>query len=174
MQINAYTPYRLADVGTDENIYLSLTWPYDQKEPRIKLSFPGGPGYSEAEIWAMLGRNNLGAGMATNALERVIDEQMTSNLNVQVGQRTIDDPTTPQVESESTVGVGTYYREFFVQYQRGLSAQTSQEVSVEYRLGRRFLIRSQMIYNSRRKTTGNTKDAATDEYNVDFKYRFEF
>ncbi|HET6350232.1 MAG TPA: translocation/assembly module TamB domain-containing protein [Candidatus Krumholzibacteria bacterium] len=174
MTINAYTPYHDPQGGPDQNIYLSLTWPYDQKEPRIKLSYEGAPGYSDAEIWAMLGRNNLGAGVATNALERVIDSQMTSNINVQVGQRSIDDPATKgRVEQESVVGIGTYWRDIYLQYQRGLSSGSEQEVNVEYRLGRRLLLRSQLIYNSRRNS-GAVNGRSTDEYNVDLKYRFEY
>jgi len=175
MQINAYTPYHATDpndVGGD--IYLALTWPYDQKEPRIKLSYPSGPGYSEAELWSMLGRNNLGAGVATNALERVIDSQMSGGFDVQVGQRSITDPNNPnRAQQETTVGVGRYWQDFYLQYRRGLSVGSEQEVSVEYRLGRRFWIRSQMIYNSRRQS-GAINGQTTDEYNVDLKYRFEF
>jgi hypothetical protein len=64
MQINAYTPYVGSRdfTGPEQNIYLSLSWPYDQKEPRIKLTFEGAPGYSDAEIWALLAGNNIGAG----------------------------------------------------------------------------------------------------------------
>jgi hypothetical protein len=176
MQINAYTQYlgqnRDGSAGENQNIYLSLTWPYDQKEPRIKLSYEGAPGYSDAEIWAMLGRNSLGAGMATNALQRVIDSQMTGGVDVQVGQRVID-PSKSQ-EKETTVGVQKYlWEDIYLGYKRGLSSQSEQEVNVEYRLGRRFLIRSQMIYNSKRQS-GAAKGKTTDEYNVDLKYRFEF
>jgi autotransporter translocation and assembly factor TamB len=181
MQINAFTPYLGSASGPvpassaddTENIYLSLSWPYDEKEPRINLSYAGAQGYSDAEVWAMLGRNNLGAGVATNALQRVIDSQMTGGgVDVQVGQRLVD-PNSKTGETETTVGLQKYlWSDIYLRYQRGLSAQSEQEVSVEYRLGRRFLIRSQMIQNSRRRTT--TRDQYTDEYNLDFKYRFEF
>jgi len=40
-------------------------------------------------------------------------------------------------------------------------------------LGKRFRIRSQLIYNSRRQT-GAQAQKGTDEYNLDLKYRFEF
>jgi hypothetical protein len=175
MQINAYTPWlgsttRDTTPG-DENIYLALTWPYDEKEPRIKLSYEGAPGYSDAAIWAMLGRNSR-TGIATNALQRVIDSQMTGGVDVQVGQRVID-PTT-STATETTVGLQKYvWEDIYLRYQRGLSASSEQEVNVEYRLGRRFLIRSQLIYNSRRNA-GTQAERSTDEYNVDLKYRFEF
>ncbi|HEX6790926.1 MAG TPA: translocation/assembly module TamB domain-containing protein, partial [Candidatus Krumholzibacteria bacterium] len=137
MQINAYTPF-LGDVNnpsgapsssSDDNIYLALSWPYDQKEPRIKLSYEGAPGYSDAEIWNMLGRNTIGAGVATNALQRVIDSQMTGGVDVQVGQRRIDPKKS---ETETTVGLQKYlWQDIYLRYQRGFSTQSEQEVSVE-------------------------------------------
>ena len=178
MVINAYTPYKDAsasDISSDQNIYLSLTWPYDQKEPRIRLNYAGAPGYSEADVWTMLGRNNLGAGVATNALERVIDQQMAGGgFDVQVGQRAVTtDPSRGKTQQETVVGVGKYWQDIYFNYRRGLSTEGEQEVNVEYRLGRRFLLRSQLIYNSRRNSPLNSS-AASDEYNVDLKYRFEF
>jgi autotransporter translocation and assembly factor TamB len=178
MVINAFTPYKDAsasDISSDQNIYLSLTWPYDQKEPRIRLNYAGAPGYSEADVWAMLGRNNLGAGVATNALERVIDQQMAGGgFDVQVGQRSVTDPNNSnKTQQETVVGVGKYWQDIYFNYRRGLSTEGEQEVNMEYRLGRRFLLRSQMIYNSRRQSGANA-NRTTDEYNVDLKYRFEF
>jgi hypothetical protein len=72
MQISAYTPHN--DPRTDEpsNINLALSWPYDQKEPRIRLSYDQ-PGYSEADLWRMLGAGSVGTGVATNTLERAIN-----------------------------------------------------------------------------------------------------
>ena len=184
MQINAYTPH-YSQSGESGNIYLALSWPYDQKEPRIKLSYDV-PGYTEAEIWALLGGygdtqsvsagvTNVGTGVATNALERVINAQMTGGVNVNVGQRTIDynDPTVKN-KKVTTVGVSKYlWEDIFLEYQRDLGTASQQEVNVEYRLGRRFQLRSQLIYNSR-KQSGATVGKSTDEYNVDLKYRFEF
>lgn len=180
MQIDAYTPHHDPN-GESGNIYLALSWPYDQKEPRIRLSYDQ-PGYSEPEIWAMLGGLNnpgsVGTGVATNALERVINAQMSGGFNVNVGQRSynVDNPANgkPSSAQVTTLGVSKYlWEDIYLEYQRDLSTSSQQEVNVEYRLGRRFLIRSQMIYNSRRQTGANA-NKGTDEYNLDLKYRFEF
>lgn len=186
MQINAYTPHYDYSREKEEDITLALTWPYDQKEPRIRLAYAV-PGYTEAEIWNMLGgveRNAsatvgaVGAGVATNTLERVVQAQMAGGVNVNVGQRTynVGEPgsNSKATEQVTTVGVSKYlWQDIYLEYQRDLSTQSQQEVSVEYRLGRRFRIRSQLIYNSRRQT-GAASNRSTDEYNVDLKYRFEF
>jgi translocation and assembly module TamB len=170
IQIDAYTPYHGAEESTERNIYLSLAWPYDQKEPRIQLAYDE-PGYSESDIWRMLGRNNLAAGMASSALERVISEQMTG-FTVDVQQRAVEDGSTG--EMETSIGVGKYlWEDVYLQYRRGLSIESEQEVNVEYRLRNRLLLRSQVIYNSRRHNSG-IKGKNTDEYNLDLKYRFEF
>jgi len=176
MQISAYTPHR--DAKSDEigNINLALNWPYDQKEPRIRLSYDV-PGYSEADLWNMLGVGSVSAGVATNALENVINAQMSGGFNVNVGQRNynVENPTGKSTaEQVTTVGVSKYlWEDIYLEYQRDLSTASQQEVNVEYRLGRRFLIRSQMIYNSRKQAGGVAKKG-TDEYNLDLKYRFEF
>ena len=167
MQITAYTPHYDYSKAEEGNINLTLNWPYDRKEPRIQLSYDV-PGYTEAEIWAMLGgvsntqsfNKNLGtvgAGVATNTLERVINAQMAGGLNVNVGQRTynVGEPGAKQnaTEQVTTVGVSKYlWQDIYLEYQRDLSTQSQQEVNVEYRLGKRFRIRSQLIYNSRRQS----------------------
>jgi autotransporter translocation and assembly factor TamB len=176
MVINAYTLHRDPNQDADRSIFLALTWPYDQKEPRIRLTYEE-PGYSESDIWAMLGGSAVGpAGLATNALERAINAQMAGGLNVNVGQRTVEyDPASGRKnEAVTTVGVSKYlWEDIFLEYQRDLSTTSQQEVNVEYRLGRRFRIRSQLIYNSQR-LSGVTSNRSTDEYNLDLKYRFEF
>jgi TamB, inner membrane protein subunit of TAM complex len=174
MQINAYTPHYDPKGGSGGNIFLALSWPYDEKEPRIKLSYDV-PGYSEPEIWAMLGGQSVGTGMATNALERVVNAQMAGGVNVNVGQRTVDsgDVNIPN-KQVTTVGFNKYlWEDIYLEYQRDLSTTSQQEVNVEYRIGRRWRLRSQLIYNSQRQS-GATKSKSTDEYNVDLKYRFEF
>jgi len=174
MQISAYTLHRSGD-AEEKNIYLSLSWPYDQKEPRIRLSHDD-PGYSEADIWAMLGGyENLASGAATNALERVISAQMTG-VTIDVDRRQVGEESVggKAAESVTSIGVGKYlWEDVYLQYRRGLSVESEQEVNVEYRLGSRFLLRSQFIYNSRRSRSGIV-GKNTDEYNLDLKYRFEF
>lgn len=174
MFIEAYTLHRLPD-EPDHSIYLTLNWPYDKKEPQISLAYDV-PGYSEADIWNMLGGPTMFAsGMATNTLERLLNAQMTG-FNVDVEQRSIEDSTQPgsTVEQETLIGVGRYlWEDIYFQYKRGLSVGSEQEVNVEYRLSNKFLIRSQYIYNSRRNRAGITGQN-TDEFNLDLKYRFEY
>ncbi len=175
MFIEAYTPHHTGD-GPDRNIYLTLSWPYDRKEPEISLAYDE-PGYSEADIWNMLGGPTMFAsGMATNTLERLINAQMTG-FNVDVEQRSIEDTAQPgasTLEQETLIGVGRYlWEDIYFQYKRGLSVGSEQEVNVEYRLSNKFLIRSQYIYNSRRNRAG-IAGQNTDEFNLDLKYRFEY
>ena len=171
MHIEAYTPYRGGE-GISNNIYLVLNWPYDKVEPQISLSYDE-PGYSESDIWAMLG-GNIGSGVATNTLERAINAQMTGGFTVDVEQRAVEDVAGADPEKETVIGVGKYlWQDIYLQYRRGLSVSGEQEVNVEYRLSNKFLLRSQFIYNSRRNKAGITGQN-TDEFNVDLKYRFEY
>jgi hypothetical protein len=171
MHIEAYTPYRGGE-GVSNNIYLVLSWPYDKVEPQISLSYDE-PGYSESDIWAMLG-GNIGSGVATNTLERAINAQMTGGFTVDVEQRAVEDATGADPDQETVIGVGKYlWEDIYLQYRRGLSVSGEQEVNVEYRLSNKFLLRSQFIYNSRRNKAGITGQN-TDEFNVDLKYRFEY
>jgi autotransporter translocation and assembly factor TamB len=180
--IDASTPHFDPRTNEPGNILLSLNWPYDRKEPRIHLSYDPGsganPGYSEADLWNILGAGTVsGAGVASNTLERAINAQITGGVNVNVGQRTdYADPANRNSKPTqiTTVGVSKYlWQDIYLQYQRDLSTQSQQEVNVEYRLGKRFRIRSQLIYNSRRQS-GAAANRSTDEYNLDLKYRFEF
>ncbi len=176
MLIQAYTVHRTSD--GDHNIDLTFSWPHDKKEPQINLAYPDEPGYSEADIWKMLGGSISAAGVATNALETAINEQMMSGVTVDVEQRQVENSATTNIEKETLVGIGKYLWEdnIYLQYRRGLSVGGEQEVNMEYRptwLSSRFLLRSQFIYNSQRNRSGIAgKD--TDEYNVDLKYRFEY
>jgi autotransporter translocation and assembly factor TamB len=103
---------------------------------------------------------------------------MTGGFNVNVGQRSYSagDAGTGKSKTQqvTTVGVSKYlWQDIYLEYQRDLSTQSQQEVNLEYRLGKRFRIRSQMIYNSRRNA-GALGNKGQDEYNLDLKYRFEF
>jgi hypothetical protein len=173
MYIEAYTQDRTSDAA-DRNIYLTLSWPYDKKEPQVSLAYDE-PGYSEADLWRMLGPPGMiASGIATNALERVINAQMTS-FTIDVEQRAIEDTgQAGALEQETLIGVGRYlWEDVYLQYKRGLSVGSEQEVNVEYRLSNKFLIRSQFIYNSRRNRAGITGQN-TDEFNLDLKYRYEY
>jgi len=176
MLIQAYTVHRTS--AGDHNIDLTFSWPHDKKEPQINLAYPDEPGYSEADIWKMLGGSISAAGVATNALESAINQQMTAGVTVDVEQRQVESGSAANVEKETLVGIGKYLWEdnIYLQYRRGLSIGGEQEVNMEYRpswMGSRFLLRSQFIYNSQRNRSGIAgKD--TDEYNLDLKYRFEY
>jgi hypothetical protein len=173
MHIEAYTPYRGGE-GASSNIYLVLSWPYDKVEPQISLSYDE-PGYSESDLWAMLG-GNMTSGVATNTLERAINAQMAGGFTVDVESRKIEEEggSANAAEQETIIGVGKYlWEDIYLQYRRGLSVGGEQELNVEYRLSNKFLLRSQYIYNSRRNRSG-TANQYTDEFNVDLKYRWEY
>ncbi len=172
MRIDAYTPHRGGE-GTENRIYLVMNWPYDKLEPQITLSYDE-PGYSESDIWSMLGGNIISGGVTSNALERAINEQFGGGLTVDVDQRASSDATTANPEQETLIGVGKYlWEDIYLQYRRGLSVGGEQEVNVEYRLGNKLLLRSQFIYNSQRNRAG-IAGQYTDEFNLDLKYRWEY
>ncbi len=173
MNIEAYTPHRGGE-DTEHNIYLVLDWPYDRVEPHISLSYDE-PGYSESDIWTMLGGNIVYGGVASNTLERAINQQFGgSEFTVDVDSRDTPGSTAADPEQETLIGVGRYlWEDIYLQYRRGLSVGGEQEVNVEYRLGKKFLLRSQYIYNSRRNRAG-IEGQNTDEFNLDLKYRFEY
>lgn len=174
MFIQAYTVHRTSD--GDHNIDLTFVWSHDKKEPEIHLAYPDEPGYSEGDIWNMLGGSISAAGVASNTLESALNAQMTG-VTVDVEQRQVENGSSAssQEKRETLVGIGKYLWEdnIYLQYRRGLSVGSEQEVNLEYRLSNRFLVRSQFIYNSQRNQSG-IAGKNTDEYNVDLKYRFEF
>ncbi len=172
MNIEAYTLHRGAG-EVDNRIFLVLSWPYDKLEPHISLAYEE-PGYSETDIWQMLGGNIVAGGVATNTLERAINEQFAGGFTVDVDQRASEDATAADPDQETLIGVGRYlWEDIYLQYRRGLSVGGEQEFSVEYRLRNKFLLRSQFIYNSRRNRAGIVGQN-TDEFNLDLKYRFEY
>jgi translocation and assembly module TamB len=171
IHINAYTPHR-TEGGFERRIYLNLDWPRDKKEPEVSLSYDE-PGYYESDIWRMLG-GGVASGLAANTLERVVNEQM-SGMTVEVEQRQAarrSQQGTP--EQEMMIGVGKYLLEdLYLRYRRGLSLSRSQEVEVEYRLSNWFIIRSEMIRHAQRNYVGSNRQTL-DEFNLDFRLRWEF
>jgi len=172
MNIVATTP--VTEEDEEHTVTATFRWEHDKKEPEIHLSYDKA-GYSESDVWALLAGNRIGAGMATNTIERALNQQMTGGFNVEVEQRAIEDSGTGSIDHETLVGVSKYLWEdnIYLQYRRGLSQGGEQEVNVEYRLGTRFRLRSQVIYNSQRNRAGIV-GSNTDEYNLDLKYRFEY
>jgi hypothetical protein len=172
IQINAYTPHR-SQGGFERRIYLSLSWPHDKKEPTVTLSYDE-PGYYESDIWRMLGGSDIAGGIATNTLERVLNEQM-SDVSIEIGTqdtRRASQQGTP--EQEMMIGVGKYlWQDVYLRYRQGLTLTTSREVEVEYRLSNMFLIRSELIRHARRSYVGLDRQTL-DEFNLDVRLRWEF
>lgn len=170
--INAYTPHR-EDNGVEKRIYLALNWQQDQKEPDIQLSYDDA-GYSQDDLYRMLGGTSLGTGVATTALERIINQQMTG-VDISIDQRQIGDGTLLGTsEQEMIIGVGKYlWQDVYMRYRQGLTWSSEQELQVEYRLSNLFLLRSEFIRNSRRGYQGRSGNLS-DEFNLDVKFRWEF
>ncbi len=172
VHINAYTPVG-SEGGIDKRIYLSLDWPQDRREPTVSLSHDD-PGYYETDLWRMLGGASLAGGIAANALERAIAQQM-QGLSVEVEQRRLAgaQPGTGG-NAEMVIGVGKYLmQDLYLRYRRGLTVAGDQELQVEYRISRMFLLRSEFIRNSRRGFLARTGQYG-DEFNFDLKFRWEF
>jgi autotransporter translocation and assembly factor TamB len=170
--INAYTPYR-TEGGIEKRIYLSLNWPQDEKEPTVQLSYED-PGYYESDLWRMLGGTSLAGGLAANALERALNQQM-SGVSIEVDQRRTTGPSQPGTpEQEMMIGVGRYlWEDFYLRYRQGLTFAGEQQFQVEYRISRLFLLRSEFIRNSRRGYIARNGQY-TDEFNFDVKLRWEY
>lgn len=186
--LDAFTPHRRSG-DTEYKIFLSFSWPADEEQPEITLSYSE-PGYSEADIWAMLGGQvvagsgfgdqgawNAGetaASLASNYLERILNAQM-SDVTVAVesspagdGSRTGDD------ESTMTIAIGSYLSEdLYLNYRQGLRTTSAREVDIEYRLSNILLLRSEIIQHSQRGILGKSRQT-TDEINFDIKLRWEY
>lgn len=169
-------------------IYLSLAWHQDDIEPRISLHHED-PGYSETDIWKMLGGGMVGntesAGtswdamntaqnLAANYLERMLNLHMqgiTIELDTSRGSSNIASGFEPE---ETIVAIGKHLSEgLYVKYKQGLSISTARHFEVEYRISRLFLIRSEVIMFSEKILPGRSR-RSSDEINVDFKVRWEF
>jgi len=172
VHINAYTPYSNVG-GIEKRIYLSLDWPQDRSEPTVSFSHDD-PGYYETDLWRMLGGSSIAGGIAASALERAISQQMTG-LSVEVEQRKLaSSGTGNNREQEMVIGVGKYlWQDLYLKYRQGLSVSADQEVQVEYRISKLFLLRSEFIRNSRRGYIGRNGQYA-DEFNLDARFRWEY
>ncbi|NIM19075.1 MAG: hypothetical protein GTO51_01675 [Candidatus Latescibacteria bacterium] len=186
--LEAYTPYR-REGDREHRIFLNLSWPYDKKEPQLTLSYDE-PGYSETDIWKMLGGTYVSPtagsgsgtwdatgtahGIASNYLERILNAQM-SDVTIDVeagtpgGRRYAADG-----EREMTIAIGKYLSEdLYLKYRQGISVRSEREVDIEYRISNMLLIRSEIIRHSERLFLGQRR-RATDEINLDIKFRFEY
>ena len=181
--IEAETP----DPG-GRRIFLTLAWLQDDLEPRVTLTHED-PGYSETDIWKMLGGGMVrepgdteatwdavgtAHGLAANYVERILNSQMegitieVESIGVQPGMNGEHD------RSGTVVAVGKYLSEgLYVKYRQGLSISSARHIEVEYRINRLLLLRSELIKYSERVLQGNNI-RSSDEFNVDLKLRWEY
>lgn len=168
-------------------IFLSLLWLQDDVEPTVTLVHED-PGYSETDIWKMLGGGIVGSpggqeswdalgtaqNLAANYFERVLNSQM-QGITIELETEGTQDRTTNGTDQRQTmVAVGKYLSEgLYVKYRQGLAISTARQIEVEYRISRLFLIRTQLIKYSDTAMQGESS-RSTDEYNVDLKLRWEF
>jgi hypothetical protein len=189
--ISAYTPHRVAG-QPEHRIFLDLTWPADKKEPTIALSYDS-PGYSETDLWKMLGgqvvtgdpwlasTGAVGAAtgtaqnLASNYLERILSAQMR-DVTVDVESRPVDQAGgTTAGDRELVIGVGRYVGEdLYLNYRQGLTTSSAREVNVEYRLSNMLLLRSEIIRHQGPKGIPGKSRQSTDEINFDLKFRIEY
>ncbi|UCF04407.1 MAG: translocation/assembly module TamB domain-containing protein [bacterium] len=169
-------------------IFLNLTWTQDDVEPRLVLTHED-PGYSQTDIWKMLGGGFLGSAggsgtswdalstaqsLAANYIERLLNSQMegiTIELESTGGTGTTDGTLG---EKETMIAVGKYLSEgLYVKFKQGLSISTARQIEVEYRISDLFLLRSEIIRHSEKVLQAKSR-RSTDEINVDIKLRWEF
>lgn len=189
ISLDAYTPYgRVGEV--EQKIFLNLSWPADENEPKITLSYSE-PGYSEADIWAMLGGQVVTGGaafaqggawnagetatsLASSYLERILNAQM-SNMTIAVETNPVGQATgTGGRENEVSIAVGRYLSEdLYLNYRQGLRISSARQLDVEYRLSSMLLLRSEIIQYYQKGLEGTSRQA-TDEINFDLKFRWEY
>ncbi|HSG28560.1 MAG TPA: translocation/assembly module TamB domain-containing protein, partial [Candidatus Krumholzibacterium sp.] len=135
-------------------IFLVLSWHQDDVEPRLSL-FHEDPGYSETDIWKMLGGGVVGSGdgaggwnalntaqnLAANYIEKMLNSRMegiTIELETSGGTGGAADGFE---SNETVVAIGKYLSEgLYVKYKQGLSITTARHFEVEYRISRLFQI----------------------------------
>ncbi|MCZ6767051.1 MAG: translocation/assembly module TamB domain-containing protein [bacterium] len=179
IHIGAYTRHQSGN--TNNRIFVDLSWPADKPEPQIILSYSE-PGYSEADLWRMLGGQVVGdlttvgtaQNIASNYLERILSTQM-ADMTVEVESRALgSDGTTGNLERELSIAVGKYLSEdLYFKYRQGLSSSPTSAINVEYRMSRLILLRSEIIRHSRRGLQGKSRQSS-DEINLDIKFRWEY
>lgn len=189
--LSAYTPHRVS--GEQEHrIFLDLTWPADKKEPTIALSYDS-PGYSETDLWKMLGgqvvtgdrlagsSGAVGAAtgtaqnLASNYLERILNAQMR-DVTVDVESRPVDGAAgTASGQRELVIAVGRYLGEdLYLNYRQGLTSNSARQVDVEYRISNMFLLRSEIIRHQGPRGIPGKSRQTSDEINFDLKFRIEY
>jgi hypothetical protein len=168
-------------------IYLTLQWHQDDLQPKLSLRHED-PGYSETDIWKMLGggvvaaegegtswnARNTAQSLAANYIERVLNSQMEGvTIELESG-RSSSDLTGAGDYTDTKIAIGKYLSQgLYVKYKQGLSISTARQIEVEYRISNLFLIRSEVIRYSEQAIQGNSP-GTSDEINVDLKLRWEF
>ncbi|MBP2680397.1 MAG: hypothetical protein H6Q78_260 [Candidatus Krumholzibacteriota bacterium] len=187
--LDAYTPYRRAG-DVEHKIFLALSWPPDEEAPKITLSYSEA-GYSESDIWAMLGgqvvtgsgalaedgswrASGTAASLASNYLEQILNAQM-SDMTISVETAPAGESgRTGDRENEMSIAVGRYMSEdLYLNYRQGLRVSSAREIDIEYRLSNMLLLRSEIIQYSQKGLQG-TNQQATEEINFDLKFRWEY
>lgn len=181
LSLDAYTSHRRS--GEDERrIYLNLAWPPDKPEPTITLSYDV-PGYSQADLWRMLGGQVAvgSAQTATGAAQNIASSYLERILNAQMRDMTIDVESVPRDDTRGvgtgqalSVALGRYLSpDLYLKYRQGISYTTEREVEVEYRVSNLVLLRSEFLRHSG-GLAGSSRRQTTDEVNFDIKFRWEY
>jgi hypothetical protein len=170
-------------------IYLTIQWHQDDIQPKLTLRHED-PGYSETDIWKMLGGGIVGTpdaqggtwdarataqNIATNYLERVLNSQMEGMTIELESPAQAGSVTSGALNvSDTKIAIGKYLSQgLYVKYKQGLSISTAREIDVEYRISNLLLLRSEVIRYSDNVLQGKSP-GSTDEINLDVKLRWEF
>jgi hypothetical protein len=168
-------------------IYLTLQWHQDDLQPRLSLRHED-PGYSETDIWKMLGGGIVTAegqgaswdarstaqNIAANYIERLLNSQMEGvTIELEAGHGGSQAAGLEDLR-DTQIAIGKYLSEgLYVKYKQGLSISSARQIEVEYRISNLFVLRSEIIRYFDKAIQGNSPKSS-DEINVDLKLRWEF
>ena len=172
-----------------KRIYLTIMWDENDPQPRLLLRHEES-GYSETDIWKMLGGGIIGSpdgdkggwdalgtaqNLATNYFENVLNSQMEGfTVSLEQSSQTRNSGSGSIAgEKETMLAVGKYLSQgLYVKYKQGLSVFNERDFEIEYRISDLFLIRSEYKHSDRVFLGENRKNS--DEINFDVKMRWEF
>jgi hypothetical protein len=168
-------------------IYLTFQWHQDDLQPRLSLRHED-PGYSETDIWKMLGGGVVAAegqeaswdargtaqNLAANYIERVLNSQM-EGVTIELEAGTGSNPIPGMGDFRDTkIAIGKYLSQgLYVKYKQGLSISSARQIEVEYRISDLFILRSEVIRYFEKAIQSNSP-RSSDEINVDLKLRWEY
>jgi hypothetical protein len=170
-----------------KRIYLTILWDENDPQPRLSLRHEES-GYSETDIWKMLGGGIVGSpngdnagwdalgtaqNLATNYFENVLNSQMEGfTVSLEQSSQTRNSGSIAG-EKETKLAVGKYLSQgLYVKYKQGLSVFNERDFEIEYRISDLFLIRSEYMHSDKVFLGENRKNS--DEINFDVKMRWEF